>query len=74
MAKLRSVKAVEVAPGVVEITCSACGQRITHSNQYGMYCDKECGIEEDRANEALALNLIKTFMQALGMKDEGDES
>ena len=26
----------------VEVTCEVCGERITHVDQYGMWCDKEC--------------------------------
>jgi hypothetical protein len=28
------------------ITCQECGGTITHSDEYGMWCDKECGREE----------------------------
>ena len=29
----------------VDITCEVCGGPITHSDKYGMWCDKECGRE-----------------------------
>ena len=35
--------------GALFLACATCGQPITHTNEYGMYCDNECGIEEDKA-------------------------
>jgi hypothetical protein len=34
--------------GNLEINCSYCGKPITHSNEFGMFCDDECGMEESK--------------------------
>ena len=34
-----------------EITCDICGQRLTHSDKWGIWCDKECGHEESKKAE-----------------------
>lgn len=31
----------------VGITCKICGKPIVKSNTYGMYCEDECGKEDD---------------------------
>ena len=33
----------------VNISCKICGKPIIKSNDYGMYCEDECGIEDDKA-------------------------
>ena len=35
--------------GSATVTCDDCGKPITHSNEFGMYCDDECGIDADKA-------------------------
>jgi len=36
----------------VELLCDECGGPITHSNEYGMFCDKKCGLEESKKAKA----------------------
>lgn len=45
----------------IDVFCTICGKSITHSNDYGMYCDNECGIEEDK----LAYKLLTTIFPFL---------
>lgn len=33
--------------GIAEITCDVCTGLITHSDEYGMHCAKECTRQED---------------------------
>ncbi len=34
--------------GNVEVTCDTCGKPITHSNEYGMFCEDNCGLSESK--------------------------
>jgi len=36
--------------GNLEIRCPECFGPLTHSNELGMFCDKQCGIEEAKEN------------------------
>ncbi len=42
----------------VEVTCDECGERITHSNEFGMFCDNDCGLEESKAAKKVAMKMI----------------
>ena len=42
----------------VTITCKKCGEPITHSNEFGMFCDKECDLEDSKNK---AFELINKF-------------
>ena len=44
--------------GSVDVTCDTCGKPITHSNNLGMYCDDECGIDADRAAKDEVMKLL----------------
>ena len=45
--------------GSVDVTCDDCGKPITHSNEFGMYCDDECGLADDKAAKAQVMNMLK---------------
>jgi predicted nucleic acid-binding Zn ribbon protein len=47
MAKNSRIK-VNHTTDTLNVTCKKCGQPIDHSNQFGMYCKNECGLEEDK--------------------------
>lgn len=32
----------------IDVTCTKCGEPITHSNEWGMFCEKECNLEESK--------------------------
>jgi hypothetical protein len=51
----------------LDITCSYCGQPITHSNEFGMYCDNECGRAED---EKACIELHQFFDKFEGLLGE----
>jgi len=43
----------------VDITCDKCGGPITHANEYGMFCEKECDLEKSKEAKALFDSLFK---------------
>jgi hypothetical protein len=51
--------------GSASVTCDHCGKPITHSNDLGMFCEDNCGIEECREakqkGEQLVGDLLKMF-------------
>ena len=42
----------------LSLTCSECGGKITHTDKYGMWCERECGRDESKK----ALALLKKMM------------
>jgi len=52
--------------GNVEVTCDDCGERITHSNEYGMFCDNNCGLEESKAAKQQVESMIQGFSKMFG--------
>ena len=53
--------------------CGVCGKPITHSNEYGDFCEDECGIEDDKkAYEGLNsfVNLFANMMATGEIRDE----
>jgi hypothetical protein len=55
--------------GNVEVTCDICGERITHSNEWGMFCDNECGLEESKAAKDEVMKMIDGFSKMFGDDD-----
>jgi hypothetical protein len=47
--------------GNLKIKCKICGGPITHSNEFGMYCDNECGIEDDKKAYKELKKLLRQF-------------
>lgn len=52
--------------GNVEVTCDECGERITHSNEYGMFCEAECGLEESKAAKIKGMQMIDQISKMFG--------
>lgn len=52
--------------GNVEVTCDDCGERITHSNEYGMFCDNNCGLAESKAAKKQFENMLPGLMAGFG--------
>ena len=54
---------VKKVKGGVDLTlgCSTCGGSITHSDDYGMWCDKECGREDSIKASAQFVKFFKTL-------------
>ena len=47
--------------GNVKVTCDQCGKPITHSNEWGMFCDNNCGLVESKTAKINIMNIIKSF-------------
>ena len=45
----------------LSLTCKICGEPITHSNEYGMYCENKCGIEDDKKAKEKIEKIFKRF-------------
>lgn len=52
--------------GNVEVTCDDCGKRITHSNEFGMFCEDNCGLEESKAAKKMAMKMIDDISKMFG--------
>lgn len=50
----------------VEVTCDYCGKPITHTNEYGMFCDNYCGLEESKKAKEFWDEFIKKFLSIMG--------
>jgi hypothetical protein len=50
----------------VSATCSKCGEPITHSNKYGIFCDKECDLEKSKEAEEKINGFINGFLNFRG--------
>lgn len=48
MSRVSRIKIDKTSPVNINITCKKCGEPIDHSNEFGMYCKNECGIDEDK--------------------------
>jgi len=46
----------------LKITCDDCGKDIEHSNEYGMFCEDFCGLEESKE----ALVMLESFLDKVG--------
>ena len=68
----------------LSITCSKCGRPITHANEFGMFCDQECSLEEakekvitlDNALEEVDenySNILKKILRPFTAPDRIDE-
>ena len=55
--------------GNVEVTCDICGERITHSNEWGMFCDNECGLEDSKKAKDEVMKMIDGFSKMFGDLD-----
>lgn len=45
----------------LEVPCPICGKPITHSNKYGMFCDKECGLADAKAFDTMLDRLAEVI-------------
>jgi len=55
--------------GNAEVTCDDCGKRITHSNEFGMFCEAECGLEESKKAKKEAMKMLDGFSKMFGDMD-----
>lgn len=46
----------------LDITCSICGKPISKSNEYGMFCEDECGLAEEKEAYLKAKEIFDGFM------------
>lgn len=47
---------------IADINCTECGQPITHTTPWGMFCDKECGLEASKE--------ASKFLELFGFSEE----
>jgi len=45
----------------INISCKICGNPIIKSNDYGMYCEDMCGLEDDKAAYEKIKNMFDIF-------------
>jgi hypothetical protein len=57
-----------VEDGDVDLICNITNKRIIHSNQFGMYCEDYCGIEEDKKCEQLGMAMINEMNKLFGFQ------
>ena len=50
----------------VEVTCDHCGKRITHSNEWGMFCEDECGLEDSKKAKVEVMEMLEGFSKMFG--------
>lgn len=59
--KKKKLKGIDIA-----VNCPVCGQPITHANEYGMFCDNECELEESKE----AGTVLMPWIEAMGKEME----
>jgi len=47
--------------GNVGVTCEKCGKPIVKSNQWGMFCEDNCGLEKSKEAKKMVDGLLKMF-------------
>jgi endogenous inhibitor of DNA gyrase (YacG/DUF329 family) len=57
----------------IEMNCPVCGEPITHSNELGMFCDKECELEEAKAAEAVLMPWIQATGELMEQEQKKPE-
>ena len=50
----------------VEVTCDDCGERITHSNEFGMFCDNDCGLAESKQAKIDVMAIVNSISKMFG--------
>lgn len=50
----------------ITISCTICGEPLDHSNEFGMYCTNECGIDEDKKAKEKIEKIFNKFQKLLG--------
>jgi|MudIll2142460700_1097286.scaffolds.fasta_scaffold2753750_2 hypothetical protein len=63
MIKAKRLKGGKIA---LDITCDICGNPITHSNKYGMFCDNECELEASKKAFTKVKGLLKGVLKEIG--------
>jgi uncharacterized protein with PIN domain len=46
-----------------KVTCAKTGKPIVITNQYGMYCEDKCGLEQDKQAEQQCRQFMNDFMR-----------
>jgi hypothetical protein len=46
----------------LDVTCSICGKPISKSNEYGMFCEDECGMAEEKEAYLKVKDIFDGFM------------
>ena len=46
--KKNRTKIKQLTNNSINISCNNCGKPIIKSNEFGMYCEDECGLEDDK--------------------------
>ena len=59
--------------GNVTVTCDDCGKPIVSSNEYGMFCEDKCRLEESKKAKAKIEEFIGKFCNLLGIDLDDDE-
>ena len=49
--------------GSVDVTCDDCGKPITHSNEFGMFCEDNCGLQESKEAKKVVMSMLGQFDQ-----------
>jgi len=42
------IKVTEPKPGHLWLNCDQCGKPVSKTNEYGMFCEDMCGLEESK--------------------------
>lgn len=56
----------------IEIKCKDCGKPIVHSNEYGMFCEDWCGLEESKQASNIFDKLIGLMLGRPTDEPDGD--
>ena len=57
----------------IELNCPVCHQPLTHSNEYGTYCDNECLLEDDMALAPLMMPWMEAMSKVVDEGASGEE-
>ena len=55
--------------GNVDVTCDECGKPITHSNEFGMFCEDNCKLEESKAAKKQFENMLPGLLKMFGLPE-----
>lgn len=56
---------LDQSTGNVEVTCDDCGKPITHSNEFGMFCDDNCGLAESKVAKKDVMDFLDNMFPGM---------
>jgi len=54
---------IETKPGELDAVCDDCGKPLTVSNEFGLFCEDQCGLEESRHAKNKLKEIIDLFSE-----------